>query len=206
MKKLAPLLLFFSSVCSAYDNLELLIGPDAIEQRIAEVAAQINREYDELTIIMVMKGAVCVTADLIRHLDVPFTLEYMRASSYGERGTMHGELKITGLEDLDLASKNVLIVDDIFDTGNTMTGIVEQIEKLNPKSLKTLVLLVKNVSRETAYRPDYVLFDIENRFVIGYGLDYKELYRGLRGIYAFINDDPSGSTSSADLDDQTTLP
>jgi len=193
MKNLTIIFLFVFSLCYGNDNIELLIGPDEIEQEISAVASQINEDYrgEELTILMVMKGAICVSADLIRHLRIPFTIEYMRASSYGQRGTSHGELRISGIDDLDLASKNVLVVDDIFDTGNTMTKVVAELEKKHPKSLKTLVLLVKKVPRETTYLPDYCVFEIENRFVIGYGLDYKEFYRGLPGIYAFINDVPS---------------
>lgn len=192
MKKFALLFLLVSSVCFGNKNLELLISADEIEQKLAEVSAKIDAEYqgEALTVIMVMKGAVCVAADLIRQLHIPATLEYMKASSYGHKGTTRGELKITGIDQLDLKGKNVLIVDDIFDSGTTMTGIVERLQEKSPKSLKTLVLLLKKVPRETAYRPDYTLFEIENRFVVGYGLDYKEYYRGLPAVYAFINDTP----------------
>ena len=156
------------------------------------LAEQINRDYKEkpLTVLMVMKGAVCVTADLIRKIDTPFKLEYLKASSYGQNGMAAGKLSITGLDTLDIEDRDVLIVDDIFETGNTILGIIDQLRTKHPRSIKTFLLLVKNVPRNTTYRPDYVAFDIENRFVIGYGLDYKELYRGLPGIYAFINDIP----------------
>lgn len=192
MKRLAAAFLVLCSTCLASDNLELLIGPEEIAQKVSEVATQINKEYQDenLTIIMVMKGAVCVSADLIRELNIPFTLEYMKASSYGLRGATPEQVKITGIDNLDVTGKNLLVVDDIFDSGNTMTAIVSHLEKRNPKSLKTLVLLVKNVDRQTDYSPDYTMFNIENRFVVGYGLDYKEHYRGLPGVYAFVNDTP----------------
>ncbi len=193
MKKIVLMFLLITSICYGDDNLELLISSDEIAQKIQEVAAQIDTEYQdkELAVIMIMQGAVCVTADFIRQLHIPFTLNYMKASSYGQNGTVGGEVKITGLENLDLASKHVLIIDDIFDTGKTMATIVQQLESKHPKSLKTLVLLSKkNPHQITHYRPDYVLFEIENRFVVGFGLDYKEYYRGLSGIYAFINDTP----------------
>ena len=169
------------------DKLELLISQDEIQEKVIEAAQAIDAEYagQELTIIMVMKGAICITADLIRELKTPCDIEYVKASSYGHRGTKRGELKITGIEDLDLTTRNVLVVDDIFDSGETLTGIIAALQKKNPKSLKTLVLLYKKVHREIDYIPDYVLFDIDNYFVIGYGLDYKEYYRGLPGIYYF---------------------
>lgn len=192
MKGLSWLLLFITSFCYANDQVELLISPNQIESRIQTTASELNELYgeEELVVVMVMKGAICMTADLIRHLRVPFTIDYLKASSYGHRGTIAGELKVEGLDALDVEGKHVLVVDDIFDTGNTMVTLISLIQQKNPKSLRSLVLLVKDVPRKVAYRPDYVLFDIPNRFVIGYGLDYKEYYRGLPGIFAFINDTP----------------
>jgi hypoxanthine phosphoribosyltransferase len=168
-------------------NVELLISRDAIEDRILDVARALDVQYEgeELTIVMVMKGALCITADLIRALKIPCTIEAVKASSYGERGAKRGELQILGLEEVNLFSKNVLIVDDIFDSGQTLLQIFSKLKEKNPKSLKSLVLLEKNVDREISYLPDYILFSIENLFVIGYGLDYKEHYRGLPGIYYF---------------------
>ena len=191
-------MLFFllvSSFCWGDDNIELLISPEEISHKIAEVAATINEEYrgEELTILMVMKGAVCVVVDLMHQLQIPCAVDYIKASSYGQNGTHRGELVVKGLEEIDLKGKNVLVVDDIFDSGHTMSTIVNRLQDKQLKSLKTLVLLLKNVPREISYLPDYVLFHIENRFVIGYGLDYKEFYRGLPGIYAFVNDTPPSS-------------
>ncbi len=169
------------------DNTELLISQDEIKQKIAEVARILDEEYqgEELTIVLVMKGALCVAADLIRELKTPCVVEYISASSYGQRGIKRGELEILGMEDLDLSAKNVLLVDDIFDSGQTISKIFAGVKGKKPKTLKSLVLLAKNVKRNVAYVPDYILFNIENEFVIGYGLDYKELYRGLPGIYIF---------------------
>jgi len=169
------------------ENIELLISEDEIKSKIAETARVINTEYkgQELVVVMVMKGALCITADLIRELEVPCEIEAVTASSYGQRGTSRGELKISGVDELNLAGKNVLLVDDIFDSGETVWQIVKRLKEKNPKSIKTFVLLVKNVERTLDYEPDYALFHIENRFVVGYGLDYKEYYRGLRGVYAF---------------------
>lgn len=173
------------------DDLHLLISADAIKNKVEEVARVLDNEYqgEAVTVVMVMKGALCVTADLIRKMKAPITVEYIRANSYGMRGKARGELKIVGLEELDLTEKNVLLIDDIFDTGMTLSQIEQRIQVKQPKTLKTLVLLRKNIPREISYNPDYVLFDIEDRFVIGYGLDYKELYRGLPGIYYITSDE-----------------
>lgn len=168
-------------------SFEMLISPEEIEQKIIRVGQQIDIEYagKELAIVMIMKGSVCLAADLIRHIHVPCTLESVRAQSYGLRGEKRGDLTISGVDNADIAGKDVLLIDDIFDTGNTLTQVSARLNELGPKSLKTLVLLVKNVPHVTPKLPDYVLFDIEDRFVIGYGLDYKEMYRGLPGIYVF---------------------
>lgn len=174
-------------------NLELLISPETIDHRLQVVARDIEKEYHgkELVLVPVMKGAMCITSDLMRHLHIPCTIECVRASSYGQHGTKRGLLTITGMDQLDLSSKHLLVIDDILDSGYTMRGIVEHLQQKNPKSIKTLVLLSKNVSRSSLFCPDYVLFDIADRFVVGYGLDYKEYYRNLPGIYAFIGDVPS---------------
>jgi hypoxanthine phosphoribosyltransferase len=170
--------------------MDILIHADEISSKIQETAKQISEEYKDkdLTIIMILKGAICVTSDLIRELDIPFTLNCISASSYGQNGMKNGTLIIKGLENIDLEDKDVLVIDDIFETGNTMLSICKEIEKQHPKSLKTLVLLHKTIEKQTLYKPDYILFNIPNRFVIGYGLDYKEFYRGIPDICAFIGD------------------
>ena len=201
MKRFFALFLFAHAVCFAEpawvkaQNLEVLVSKEEIAKKITDVAAKIDAAYQgqDLQVLIVMKGGVCTASDLIRALQTPITLGYMKASSYGQNGAHAGELKITGLEELDLSGKNVLVVDDIFDSGNTMTALMKKLEERKPKSLKSLVLLSKKIARTTEYRPDYVLFEIENRFVVGYGLDYKEHYRGLDSIYAFINDTPPAS-------------
>lgn len=129
-----------------------------------------------------MKGAFTLIADLMRHLHLPARLDTVHCSSYGHGSK--GELTVKGVEDLEIRDKHILVIDDIFDTGETLAEVVSQIERKNPASLKSLVLLSKDVPHSTDYRPDIVLFDIEDRFVVGYGLDYKEYYRGLPDVYA----------------------
>ncbi|MBY0528679.1 MAG: hypoxanthine phosphoribosyltransferase [Rhabdochlamydiaceae bacterium] len=169
-------------------QLETLIDPEQIRSQVQKAALEIDEMYkgQELMILMVMKGAICLVADLMRMIQVPCTLEYLRASSYGERGKERGELKIQGLDEIDCSGRHVLVVDDIFDSGNTLKGIMEALKVKLPLSLKSLVLLHKNLSRTVRYRPDFILFEIENHFVVGYGLDYKEHFRGLPGIYKLL--------------------
>jgi len=167
-------------------SFERLISKEQIEKKVKEAAAAIDNELqgEPLTIVMIMKGALCITADLMRQLNNPCTLEYIQTSSYGARGSNQGDLVISGLDKLDIKDKNVLIVDDIFDTGVTLSKVVQKIQELQPKSLRSLVLLSKKVPHKTNYRPDYILFEIENRFVIGYGMDYKEHWRELPDVCA----------------------
>jgi hypoxanthine phosphoribosyltransferase len=168
--------------------LELLIPEEAIFEKILEISESLNNEYDgkELFIVAIQKGSLCLVADLIRHLNTPNDVEFIRCASYGSGGHLRGTLRITGLEQLKLEGKHVLIVDDIFDSGNTLTAVLTRIQEIKPASLKTLVLLSKRVPRKMPYQPNYVLFEIEDRFVVGYGLDYKEHFRGLKGVYALL--------------------
>lgn len=186
MKTLFITLLAISSLCFGNDSMELLISPEEIAQKIQQAAKEIDAQYgdEELTLVIVMKGGICLGVDLMRQLHLSTNIEYIKASSYGQHGSKRGELKIASLDHLDLKDKNVLVVDDIFDSGLTMEKIVSQLSEKQPKSLRSIVLLMKNVPHATTYRPDYVLFEIENKFVIGYGLDFKEKYRNLPGVYA----------------------
>jgi hypoxanthine phosphoribosyltransferase len=166
--------------------LEPLITKEAIAQRIVEVGATLDQEYagKELVLISILKGSMCITADIIRELHCPLSVEFIRASSYGARGSSRGELTIKGFDDLDIEGRDILLVDDIYDSGITLTTVMNKIQAKNPNSLKTLVVLSKKTDRRKLdYKPDYVLFEIEDYFVVGYGLDYKEYFRELSGIY-----------------------
>ena len=149
-----------------------------------EVGQQLSQEYHgkDLVLVMVLKGAVPLVADLMRELALPFSLEVIQCSSYGQRGKERGELQIFGLERLHVHNRDVLVVDDIFDSGTTMSALYCALSTQKPRSLKSCVLLKKKVEHATQMRPDYILFEIENLFVVGYGLDYKEQYRGLPNI------------------------
>ena len=133
---------------------------------------------------MVLKGSFILVSDLIRHLHLPIRIEAVQAMSYGEGGIVKGEQEIAGVGSLDIKDRHVLLIDDIFDTGETLAELSRKIHEKKPASLRSLVLLTKDVPRNTDFRPDISLFDIEDRFVVGYGLDYKEYYRGLPDIYS----------------------
>jgi hypoxanthine phosphoribosyltransferase len=166
-------------------HLKLLISEEDIQKKIAKVSQQLNAEYKgrELTIVMIMKGSICLVADLIRHLNIPFTLEFVQCASYGARGTQRGELTVFGIDQLDVNALDLLLVDDIFDSGHTLRSVAIELQKKHPRSLKTLVLLSKRTSGVEGFTPDHALFNIGEEFVVGYGLDYQEHYRGLPAVY-----------------------
>jgi hypoxanthine phosphoribosyltransferase len=167
---------------------KLLLSEKQICEKVAEAARWIDERYEEeeILLIAVLKGSVCFVADLIRLLSTPFQLEFVCAQSYGMRGTKPGELTLKGLEDLDLQGRHLLVIDDIYDTGQTLSHICKALKEQNPKTVTTLTLLRKILPQQGLFKPDYVCFDIEDRFVIGYGLDYKEHYRGLKEIYELL--------------------
>ncbi|MGD2168995.1 MAG: hypoxanthine phosphoribosyltransferase [Chlamydiota bacterium] len=168
------------------NNLELLHSSQEIEQAICQIAATLNEIYKDKDpiIIGVLKGSICFVSDLIRKLSFPFTLEFIRAKSYGLRGDKPQEVTVEGV-DFDISRKDVIVIDDIFDRGETLHKIIDELNKHHPSSIKSVLLLRKKSKKMTFLEPDYTLLDIEDKFVIGYGLDYKEHYRGLDGIYAF---------------------
>ncbi|NDD58703.1 MAG: hypoxanthine phosphoribosyltransferase [Chlamydiae bacterium] len=163
------------------NSYQLMITEEDILKKISSLAEDLNEKYHDkqLVIVMILKGSICFVADLIRRLKIPFVLEAIRCESYGLKGVERGALTISGLDLIDFKDKYVLVVDDIFDSGYTLHSVLEQIQLQKPKSLISAVLLAKNVDRHVLAKPDYVLFNIKNEFVIGYGLDFKELYRGL---------------------------
>ena len=180
-----------NKVFSEESYLEPIITQSEIEQKIIEVAKVLNEDYagKKLVIVANLKGAIVLAADLMRELSCPFSVEFITCSSYGLRGVSRGELTIKGLEAISCEGKDILVIDDIFDSGVTMATVVKKMEEKKPASIKSLVLLEKNTKRRAVdYRPDYVLFQIDDYYVVGYGLDYKEYFRGLKGVYNLILD------------------
>lgn len=161
-----------------------LLSEDQIQNEINKVATILNKKFasKKVTIIALMKGSICFTADLIRKLSFSFSLELLTCQSYGMRGKERGELTMESLA-IDVRDTHIILLDDMFDSGNTLFTTYKEIMSQGAASCTSIVLLMKNIERKITYRPDLALFTIENEFVIGYGLDWKEEYRGLPGIY-----------------------
>ena len=166
------------------NRLVTLIDKKTIEKRIAQLGAEITKDYEgkELTVICVLKGAVFFCCDLTRQIKLPTKIEFIRASSYvGEDSTGKVEFKLK-LDD-DVTDKDVLVVEDIIDTGTTMVEILNYLNEQKPNSLKLCALLDKPERRKVeGLRADYLGFTIPNMFVVGYGLDLDEEYRNLPSV------------------------
>lgn len=160
---------------------EILIPADRLQQRICELGAQISQDYagQDLLLLAVLKGSVLFLSDLMRCITIPHAIDFMATSSYGASTESSGVVRI--LKDLDepIEGRNVLIVEDIIDTGHTLSYLVRMLSARMPRSLRICTLLNKPGRREVEVPVDYVGFDIPNEFVLGYGLDYAELYRNL---------------------------
>jgi hypoxanthine phosphoribosyltransferase len=158
----------------------VLITKPALAKRVRDLSREIEREFvgHELVVVAVLNGTVMFLADLIRHLSLPLRLDFVGCSSYGA-GTASGELVFTKELRLDVRGRDVLLVDDILDTGRTLKRVVAKLEELKPRRIKTCVLLEKLERRVEDVRADYVGFKIPDLFVVGYGLDYAERFRNL---------------------------
>jgi len=161
--------------------MKVLIDEQKIENRVAELGAQIAADYNDknLVVIGILKGAVLFMADLIKKIDIPLSIDFMAVSSYGKSTRSSGIVRI--LKDLDeeIEGKDVLIVEDIVDTGLTLKFLAENILSRNPKSLRVCCLLDKPSRRKVAVSVDYVGFEIPDEFVVGYGLDYDQKHRNM---------------------------
>jgi len=161
---------------------EVLVTEEQLTQRISELGKQISADYagEELLLVCVLRGGVMFLTDLMRNLTVPHMIDFMALSSYGVGAREStGTVRITMDLNMDIYDQNVLIVEDIVDSGQTMASLLEVLETRRPKSLRICTLLDKAARREVDVRLDYVGFDIEDKFVFGYGLDLDEYYRNL---------------------------
>lgn len=158
-----------------------LISEQEIDKRIREIARQISRDYDgkEVKLICILKGSIFYTCELAKRLTVPVTLDFMSVSSYGSGTTSSGNIIIKKDLDEDIKGLDVIIVEDIIDSGNTLSRLIPMLLERRPASLKVTTLLDKPDRREVDVTVDYVGFEIEDRFVVGYGLDYDQSYRDL---------------------------
>jgi hypoxanthine phosphoribosyltransferase len=164
-----------------------LVSADAIQRRVREMAAQISRDYagidQPLILLSVLKGSVCFATDLSRHLTVPVNFDYVAVSSYGAGTESSGHVQLLKDLTMDVAGRDVLMVEDIIDTGLTTAFLFEHVQRHRPASLKLSVLLNKEERRIQPVSIAYKGFDIPNQFVVGYGLDYNELYRNLTAVH-----------------------
>ena len=163
------------------ENQEILFSEEKLQERIKEMALEIHEDYqdEEVVFCSVLKGAIFFTVDLMKNYNGDAKIDFVRVSSYeGENSTGKINLKIP-LKKENIEGKNIILVEDIVDTGRTFKYLTEYIKEFNPKSVKTCVLLDKKARRVVEFNADYVGFSIDDLFVIGYGLDYDEKYRNL---------------------------
>lgn len=163
------------------DKIEVLIDEEKLQSRIKELAKEIKNDYkdEEVVFVSVLKGAIFFTVDLMKDYDGDAIIDVVRVSSYvGENSTGIIELKVP-LKEENIKGKNIILVEDIVDTGRTFNYLVDYVKQMNPKSVKTCVMLDKPSRRVVDFKADYVGFSIDDLFVVGYGLDYDENYRNL---------------------------
>lgn len=162
-------------------EIKVLISEEKIEERLTEIARQLDKDYEgkSLHIICILKGSVFVCCELAKRVNVPVTLDFMQVSSYGSGTQSTGKIKIKKELDEDIAGKDVLVVEDIIDSGNTLSYLLEELKGRNPASIRLCTLLDKPERREKEVTVDYVGFEIPDEFVVGYGLDYDQNYRNL---------------------------
>lgn len=185
---------------SASSHLPVLISSSRIQARVAEMGGAISRDFsgESIVLIGVLKGAAIFLADLARHIQPDCTFDFVSVSSYGKGTASNGQVKL--IKDLDesIEDRNVILVEDILDTGLTLSYLRKILEQHHPRTLRLAALLDKPERRIEPIEADYVGFKIPNHFVIGYGMDFAERYRNLPDICLMPNDPaPTGDTPTA---------
>lgn len=162
------------------DIKEILLSGEQINEKVKELGAKISQDYKDkdLFVIVILKGSVIFAADLLREISIPVTIDFISVSSYGS-GTTSGQVKIIKDLSCSIEGKNVLIIEDILDSGNTLFNLTKMLGERNPESIEICTLLNKPERREAEVNTRYSGFDIPDEFVVGYGLDYAEKYRNL---------------------------
>ncbi|HHW96523.1 MAG TPA: hypoxanthine phosphoribosyltransferase [Myxococcota bacterium] len=173
------------------DRFEELISPDKVARRIKEMGAQITRDYadKELVLVGILKGSVFFMADLARNIDLPITMDFLGLSSYGDATRSSGVVRITQDLTNPIGGKHVLVVEDIVDSGLTLRFLKENFDSRQPASFKIATLLHKPTNSLETMKLDYVGFEVEDRFIVGYGLDFEQKYRNLPYV-AVLKDQP----------------
>lgn len=159
----------------------VLVSEQQLKDKVAQLGAQISQDYagKDLVLVSILKGAVVFMADLMRAVTIPCSIDFMVVSSYGAGTTTTGLVKIIKNLDSDLSGKDVLIVEDILDTGVTLSNLVPMLKMRNPNSVRICAILDKPSRRRADIQADYTGFQVPDEFVVGYGLDYDEKYRNL---------------------------
>ena len=171
------------------ENISVMISEDRVDHRIHEISDEISREYagKRVKLICILKGSVFFTCELAKRITVPVTLDFMQVSSYGASTVSSGTVRI--LKDLDesIEGEDVIVVEDVIDSGNTLHYLLRILSERHPASLKLCTLLDKPSRREKQVKVDYTGFEIPDEFVVGYGLDYAQKYRNLPfvGVLSF---------------------
>jgi len=163
------------------DKISVLISEEEVEKRIRELAEQITKEYEgkEIRLICVLKGSVFFTCELAKRIELPVTLDFMSVSSYGNGTESSGRVKIVKDLDEPIDGENIIIIEDIIDSGRTLSYLMDMLNARKPASLKLCTLLDKPDRRVTDVKVDYTGFEIPDKFVVGYGLDFAQKYRNL---------------------------
>ena len=175
------------------EKIEVMIPEEKVNARIAELAAQISRDYEgkSVHLICILKGSIFFTCELAKRITVPVTLDFMSVSSYGNDTKSSGVVRLVKDLDEPLEGKEVIVVEDIIDSGRTLSYLLDNLSSRKPGSLRLCTLLDKPERRVTDVKVDYTGFEIEDKFVIGYGLDYAQRYRNLPyiGVVSFEEED-----------------
>jgi hypoxanthine phosphoribosyltransferase len=163
----------------------VLISEEEIQTRIKELAAQINKDYEgkEVLLLCILKGGMMFLADLSKHLTIPVAMDFIGISSYGKATQSSGVVRITKDLEESIEGKHVLIIEDIIDSGLTLSYLINNLAIRKPASIKICTLLDKQINREVDIPVDYVGFTVPNEFLVGYGLDYQELFRNIPYIF-----------------------
>jgi len=172
-------------------TMKVLLDEETIQARVKEIGEQITQDYEgkELVVVVVLKGSIMFAADLVRHINLPLTMEFMGLSSYGDSTSTSGVVRVTLDLSKPVVDKHVLIIEDIVDTGLTMKYLLANMQTRRPTTLKVCTLLHKPARAEIKVPLNYVGFTIDDQFVIGYGLDYQQKYRNMSCIGYMVGDE-----------------
>lgn len=164
---------------------EVLFSRAEIEGKVCELAGKISADYEgrDLIVIGILKGAFIFMADLIRNMSIPTTVDFVRLASYGSGTESSGRITVSKNIETSITGKDVLVVEDIVDTGLTLSYLVELLKESKPNSLRVCAFLDKRMKRKVPFEADYVGFSMDDGFVVGYGLDFDERYRYLPDVY-----------------------